>query len=188
MGQRMPDKPIEYGNSCSQCWDPGETPKYVYARFSIVKRRTDQVPDVCITPANDRLFKLTQDPMEPCAWFYDQSGWTVRFDLVMQGVGNTWLYLDDTIGNHYYSSISPSCYQEGTVLHNDFDGSEPFDCGYNGIAVVTWTPQATEILEAINLAKGKDLFLELFPREDGKLVYKFCRLKDATNIKILFEP
>ncbi|GAH76571.1 unnamed protein product, partial [marine sediment metagenome] len=33
-----------------------------------------------------------------------------------------------------------------------------------------------------------DLFMELRPLPDGKLVYKFCRLRDATNIKILFEP
>jgi len=184
----MPDKPILYGVNCSQCWDPGKTPKFLYARFINVIRRTDLVPDVCIIPPNDRVFKLTQDPMEPCAWFYDQSGWTVRFDLVMQGVGNTWLYLDDAAGNHYFTSITPSCYQEGTVLHNEYLGAEPFTCGYVGLGVITWTPQATEILEAINLGKGEDLFMELFPLADGKLVYKFCRIKDATNIKILLEP
>lgn len=188
MGQPMPDIPIVYGADCLQCWDPAKTPKYVYARFSLVKRRTDQVPDVCITPANDRMFKLTQDPMEPCAWFYDQSGWTVRFDLVMQGVGKTWLYLDDTIGNHYYSSITDTDCEEGKVLHNDFDGTELFLCGYNGIACVTWTPQATDILKSINMEKAANLFMELRPLANGKLVYKFCKLQDATNIKILFEP
>ncbi|MBA7674907.1 hypothetical protein ES703_83132 [subsurface metagenome] len=188
MGQRMDDIPIEFGADCSECWPPDETPKYLYARFSIVKRRTDQVPDVCLTPPNDRVFKLTQDPLEPCAWFYDQAGWTVRFDLILMGPGNTWLYLDDDPGNHYYSSVTPSCYQEGTVLHNDFDGTEPIRCGYNGLGIVTWNPQATKLLSDINMSKASDLFMELRPLEDGKLVYKFCRLQDATNIKILFEP
>ena len=188
MGQRMKDEPILYGDDCLQCWDSGKTPKHVYVRFAIIKRRTDQVPDVCLTPPNDRVFKLTQDSREPCAWFYDQAGWTVRFDLVMQGVGNTWLYLDDTIGNHYYSSITASCYQGGTVLHNDFDGTEPICCGYIGIACVTWTPQATKLLSDVNMKKASNLFMELRPLEDGRLVYKFCRLQDATNVKILFEP
>jgi len=188
MGQRMKDEPILYGADCLQCWEAEKTPKYLYARFAKVIRRTDLIPDVCKIPPNNQLFKLTQDPLEPCAWFYDQSGWTVRFDLVMQGIGNTWLYLDDAVGNHYYSSTSASCYAEGTVLHNEFGPAEPFACGYNGIAVVTWTPQATKLLEDINLAKAHDLFMELFPLIDGKLVYKFCRVKDSTNIKILFEP
>lgn len=184
----MPDKPILYGNSCALRWDPGETPKYVYARFALVIKRTDLVPDVCQIPPNDRLFKLTQDPMFPCAWRYDQSGWTVRFDLTMMGPDSTWLSLDDDPGNHYFSSVTPSPYQEGTVLHNDYGPDEQDACGYNGLGIVTWTPQATEILAAINLAKANDLFMELRPTDDDKLVYKFCRLQDATNIKILFEP
>lgn len=188
MGQRMEDKPIVFGNDCLQCWPADLTPKYLYARFALVTKRIQGDPDVCSIPPNDVVFKLTQDPGAPCAWFYDQGNWTVRFDLVLQGVGNTWLYLDDTIGNHYFSSITASCYGEGTVLHNDFPPDEPNACGFNGIGVITWTPQATDLLAAMNLTKGYDLFMELRPLEDGKLVYKFCRLQDATNVKILFQP
>lgn len=188
MGQRMEDKPIVYGSDCAQCWSAGLTPKYLYARFALVTKRTDHIPDVCSIPPNDVVFKLTQDPGEPCAWFYDQGLWTVRFDLVNLGIGNTEFTLDDTIGNHYFHNRSDTCYPEGTVLHNDIPSDDPTACGFAGFGCVTWTPQATELLAAINLTKGYSLFMELRPRADGKLVYKFCRLQDATNISILFEP
>lgn len=187
MGQRMEDKPIVFGENCAQCWAPGLTPKYLYARFALVCMRTDYDPNPCDMPPNDVVFKLTQDPGQVCAWFYDQGNWTVRFDLDNLGPGNTEFTLDDTAGNHYFHNRSDTCYPEGTVLHNDIPEDDPTGCGFEGIGVVTWTPQATDILSAINLSKGYDLFMELRPRADGKLVYKFCRLKDATNIAILFE-
>lgn len=188
MGQRMQDEPIEYGINCLQCWPDGLTPKYLYARFALVTKRTDHDPDFCSMPPNDVVFKLTQDPGEPCAWFYDQGNWTVRFDLVNLGIGNTEFTLDDTIGNHYFHNRSDTCYSEGTVLHNDIPPDEPGACGYDGFGIVTWTPQATDLLAAINMSKAYDLFMEIHPRDDGKIVYKFCKLQDATNVKILFDP
>ncbi len=184
MGQPMPDVPIEYGDDCLAGWPPSETPKYVYARFS----KIEKCPDPMLIPPNDQVFKLTQDEFNPCDWFYQGSVWRVEFQVAADP-DFVWLWLMDPETNIPYFEETPAGPPiEGHVFHNEIIACDAFHGGKNGIAVVTWTPQATDILKLINMEKAADLFMELRPREDGKLVYKFCRLQDATNIKILFEP
>ena len=188
MGQRMPDEPIDYGTNCLHCFDADKTPESIYARFSGIEICPGDLDPTCKIPPNDRAFKLTQLNGYPCRYLYQQSGWVVSCGLWQSPPGQGWLNLQDNDWNYYFQAMFTVCPDEGIVLANDMVGCVPHDCVRGGIGVITWTPQATALLAAINLAKDKDLFMELFPREDGKLVYKFCRLKDATNIKILFEP
>ncbi len=142
----------------------------------------------CTIPPNDRTFKLTQRDGLPCRYLYDGTDWKVWVNLWVAAPGQGSLVLQDSVPWTYFEGYFDTCPGEGIVVANDIVGCAPHDCISGGIGVITWTPQATELLEAINLAKGADLFMELFPLADGKLVYKFCRLQDATNIKILFEP
>ncbi len=188
MGQRMPDEPIEYGDNCTLGWPAGKTPKFVYVRFSKVVKCPDNPPTFFSTPPNDRVFKLTQLDYDACSWRYSSPTWCVDYALTA-GPLRTHLFLTnaDDVSAYFLDQPTPIKI-EGYVFHNQYTTCPGFLGAHDGIAVVTWTPQATDILEAINLAKARDLFMELFPRDDGKLVYKFCRLEDATNIKILFEP
>jgi len=188
MGQRMPDKPILYGDDCNIAFDPGETPLHVYARFIGMIPCPDNPPTFFATPPNDRTFNLTQDIAVPCRWSISTGPWDVVFWMTPAPLRTTLtIQNNDDMGN-YFTGQPLGIKGEGFVIANEILACQPWTGSHLGIGVITWTPQATEILEAINMEKGEDLFMELFPLEDGKLVYKFCRLKDATNIKILFQP
>lgn len=188
MGQRMRDEPIDYGNDCLSCFDAGETPEFVYIRFGLVAICPGVLDPNCITPPNGRVFKLAQVPGFPCQYKYDTDPWHVFWNFKVGGQPLSAIQLRDWSDAIYFAATPASCLAEGTVIHNDVAGCILHDCVYGGIAVVTWTPQATDILTAINITKGDDLFMELFPLADGKLVYKFCRIAESTNIKILYEP
>ncbi len=188
MGQRMPDEDIAYGNNCNIGFDPGETPLDVYARFIGMVQCPDNPPTFYSTPPNDRVFRLRQDPGVPCRWFIASDPWDVTFWMTPAPL-RTSLFIQNNVDLGLYFSAQPlGIKAEGFVITNEILVCQPFFGAHLGIGVVTWTPQATALLEALNLKKGRDLFMELFPRDDGKLVYKFCRLRDSTNIKILFEP
>lgn len=184
----MRDEPIEYGVHCTHCFANGETPKYVYVRFIGIEKCTGVGKGACLTPPNDRAFKLKQLVGFPCSWQFSDSVWTIDYQAWVVADGKAHLQLIDFNNAIYFERTLDSCQPEGTVWSNSIACAPGLPCGESGIAVVTWSPQATALLEAINLSKGEDLFMELFPLENGKLVYKFCRIQDATNIKFLFEP
>ncbi|GAI01352.1 unnamed protein product [marine sediment metagenome] len=188
MGQPMPDIPIEYDDDCLLGFPAGETPKYLYVRFSKVAKCPDEPPDVYPIPPNDRVFKLTQRPDSPCVWEYESADWYLQF-IVWGPEVYTEIILwtaDRKYVVFYNDNWGPP--DEGFVYHHDRPECLPGIPAAGGFAVVTWNPQATKLLEDINMEKARDLFMELRPLDDGKLVYKFCRLQDATNIAILFEP
>lgn len=187
MGQRMPDEPIEYGDDCVACFDAGKTPLKVYARFSNIEKCPDKNGHVCLIPPNDRMFALTQDPVHACNYAYIGSTWEVFYIASHDWPTKHRLNLGDKGGFTYFWNSGDACPDEGTVFANQLLICGAFQCGKNGIGIVTWHPQATKLLSDINMQKANDLFMELRPKADGNLVYKFCRLQDATNIKILFE-
>ena len=188
MGQRMKDEPIVYGDNCLRGFDAGKTPKYVYIRFSQIIKCPDTNGVQFEIPPNDRPFKLTQEEAHPCLWEITTTGWHVILDLQFD-FPNTIVWLEHLPdGRVYFWDHPVTPIAEGTVYHNLNLDCLLFRASHSGIAVITWTPQATDLLKSINMAKGNDLFMELFPIDNGQLVYKFCRLKDATNVKILFEP
>lgn len=188
MGQPMPKVEIEYGVDCLAGWDAGKTPKYLYARFSKIVQCPDLPAGKAYIPPNDHAFTLTQVEDVPCRWVYERSPWYVQFTVSPDPAEATF-YIRNMLSGTWYFSARPSCPPgEGEVYHSTYFTCTTYVWGIEGIGVVTWTPQATELLKSINMEKAADLFMELFPLPDGKLVYKFCRLQDATNISILFEP
>ncbi len=188
MGQQMPPLEIEYGNHCTHCFANGETPKYVYARFILIVRCEGIGKEACLFPPNDRVFRLVQQVGFPCSWRYLGDIWECWYQPWRVADGKAGLFLNDHNLKVYFDETKDACPPEGTVWHNAVDCTPALTCAIEGLGVVTWTPQATELLESINMEKAADLFMELRPLEDGKLVYKFCRIADTTNIKILFEP
>jgi len=188
MGQRMPPGPIEYGDDCLHCFAAGKTPKYVWARFSQILQCPDVPPKICGIPPNDRVWKLTQDAVLPCWYQLVTGGWILDYTHRSPVTHLAELSVIDPNGRDIFYKNMPACQSEGTLFHNAWIDCIGWNCGHLGFGIVTWTEHATAILELINMEKAQDLFMELHPRADGKLVYKFCRLEDATNIKILFEP
>lgn len=188
MGQRIPPVPHIYGDDCLLCFDADKTPKYVFARFSEIEKCVIGDPDVCVIPPNDRLFKLTQVEGTPCRWTYDEEDWFITYWKGGGIGGEDELHLLSGGGLGYFRGVDAQCSPEGTVFHNTWPPCNGMFCGHGGMGVVTWTQQATELLAAINMERSDNLFLELFPLIDGNLIYKFCRLQDATNIAIEFEP
>jgi len=188
MGQRMEDIPIDYGDDCPQWPGPGKTPKYLYVRFSQIIKCPPWNETEYEIPPNDRVFKLTQHELHPCLWTYSGTAWFVFLEVPVEQPRMNFYLQSNTTGVLYFTNFPTEPPTDGYIFHNELACDDILHGGTCGIAVVTWTPQATALLEAINLAKGYDLFMELFPLENGRLVYKFCRLQDATNIKILFQP
>ncbi len=187
MGQRQNQTDIIYGDDCSRGgWDAGKTPKYLYARFSQIIKCPDIPPREYFTPPNDRVFKLTQKIDNPCWWLYQDDNWQVGL-RVRDAPADIALYLiDKPFDTGYFWKDFPPPVDEGTVHYSDYR-----DCVWNGahdgLGIVTWRLETLKIMEALNMAPAYDLFSEMRPLVDGNKVYKFCRLKDATNIAIEFE-
>lgn len=188
MGQRQHETKIVYGNDCLDGWPAGKTPKYVYARYSQLVKCPDEPPHTYAQPPNDRVFRLTQDSIAPCAYLYQSADWYIEwyFDLPNQW---TWLTLRqfNPSAQHFldHPVILPT---EGHVYHNVNPECVPGIAAAGGIATVTWRLETLALLKALNIVTAYDLFMEMRPLADDKKVYKYCKLKDGTNVKILLEP
>lgn len=188
MGQRMSDVPHIYGDDCLIGFPEDETPKYLYVRFSEIVNCPGGPPGGFPIPPNDRLFKLTQNPLQPCQWIYSSPEWYIQL-LIAAGPLRIFLWLDALeTGTRVFYTEEEGALDEGTVYNNEMTECIEFVSGIGGIAAVTWTQEATNLLKSLNIKRADDLFMEMRPLVDGNKVYKFCRLRDATNIAIEFEP
>lgn len=188
MGQRQNQDEIVYGDYCGFISPPEKTPKYIYVRFSNVVKCTYYPGIELETPPNDRVFKLTQDTDYACWWVGDIADWHLVVDLQFNpGKVIIWLTYLPTARVYFYS-LTDSPLKESYVYHNIYDDCPGGDVAVGGFAVITWRLECLALMKALNIKTEKDLFMELHPLCDGNLVFKFCRLKDATNIAIKLEP
>ncbi len=195
MGQRQDKTEIEYGNDCllgynlaAPLWLLGETPKYVYVRFSQIKKCDIPFCAAAPSPANDRVFKLTQDPDHPCQWTYTNE-WMV--DWWLHSVPPTYAYFElyhyPSAARYFYDFYNAND-RDPRFTHNISSCEEIYTCGYGGIAAVTWKLESLKVMELLNIKTQNDLFMEMRPLDDGSKVYKYCKLSQATNIKVLYAP
>jgi len=131
---------------------------------------------------------MTQLDGVPCRWEYFGAEWFIQLTIALDPLRVEFFLVNNDDGATYFGDLPEGHIEEGYVYHNDITFCEPWYGGAEGMAVVTWTQQATDLLKSINMERAANLFMELWPLPDGNLVYKFCRLKDATNIAIEFEP
>lgn len=184
MGQRQDKDEIVYGDDCVGCFPAGKTPKYVYVRLSLVEK----CPDPRLVPPNDRVFKLTQDAYNPCDWFYQGSTWRVEFQCAPDPAF-VWLsVMDPETGVAYFEETPAGLPDESHTYHNRTPACDDFHGATGGTATVTWQLETIKILKLLNMKGMSDIFMEMRPLVDGNRVYKFCRLQDATNIAIEYEP
>lgn len=194
MGQRQNQTEIVYGNDCwrginltKPLWLEGQTPKYIYLRFSEIQKCIKEICDDCPSPANDRVFKLTQSEYDPCYWDYF-GDWEVHWWL-QPGIPTTvrFVLFWPTLNKHYFYADFITDGDNARFAANEIT-CEPFGhCGYNGIAVASWRLESLDLLKSLNIKPAYDLFMEMRPLVDGNKVYKYCKLKDGTNIAIEFE-
>ena len=184
MGQRQDKDEIVYGDDCLAVFPEGETPMYVYARFSKIVT----CPGALFTAPNDRTFKLTQVEDHPCWWSYIQpEAWVVTFRY-LPSPSRTQLILSAPPNFLFFAKVEPTYIDEGVVLHNDQKACAGWVHGIEGIGIVTWQLETIRLLKLLNMKSLSDIFMEMRPLVDGYRVYKFCRLHDATNVKILYLP
>lgn len=149
MGQRQNKEEIIYGDDCLTCFEEGETPKYVYARFSKIRKCTIGDPDLCITPANDKVFKLEQFAEEPCVWRHLGTYWRAFFRIAGAPPGENYLLLDSTRMLPYFRAFFDDCIEEGQVLHNVNPECNGMYCGTGGLGVVTWRLETLKVMGLI---------------------------------------
>ncbi len=195
MGQRMDEPDIVYGYDCTlgegfdpPLWEHGKTPKYVYARFSNVKKCTKEICVPYPSPPNDRVFKLEQWSVNHCYWIYD-SEWWLRWRLHLPYPINSQLTLTKgVVGPHYFDQTFHPNAVPAWCFHNELDCELPGVCGYDGIGIITWGIKARAILKDLNIGLDYKLFMEMRPIENCMQVFKFCRVQDGTNIAIKYDP
>lgn len=186
---------IVYGNRCilgetlpKPLWAVGETPLNVYLRFSGISLcKTEQCREVP-PPPNGRVFKCTQTEWDACNWKYE-NGLTAWWSLDPNDPVNMFVYLlYNPLNKYYFIATVPTDGDNARFATNQASCS-PFNmCGYGGIVAVEWLIEPMNLLKSLNMKGMSDIFMEMHPLVDGNRIYKFCRLQDATNIKILFEP
>ena len=184
MGQLQNKTEIVYGNDCLAVFPAGKTPMYVYARFSKIVT----CPGALFTAPNDRVFKLTQVEDHPCWWSYIQpEAWVVTFRFLPAPLESR-LILSAPPSFLFFNGTEDYYVEEGHIFHSTHELCAGWVHGIEGIATVTWGLETMKLMELLNIKAANDLFMEMHPTENGSKVYKYCKLKDATNIAIEFEP
>lgn len=188
MGQRQNKDEIVYNTNCLACFDEGETPKYVYARFSNIQKCPGFECEDMPSPPNDRVFKLTQVDGHPCQWNFEDDDWDVTWYAANPPTYGARLIINQKPDwyEYFFGFTLPGDECE-TFFANEAECTEG-TCGVGGWGIVTWRLECLELMESLNIKTAKDLFMEMRPLEDGSKVYKYCKLRDATNIAIKYEP
>lgn len=184
MGQRQDKDEIIYGRDCGAGFAAGKTPKYVYGRFSNIIR----CPLAVKPPPNDRVFKLTQHDTASCRWVYYGTGWFCGLQSFTPFADYSIDLATSPEGMGYFNAVHAMPFEEGLVFANTIQDCVGVHMGHHGICIVTWRLESIKLLDDLNIDTESDLFMEMRPLADGSRVYKYCRLQDATNIAIKYEP
>ncbi|GAI96728.1 unnamed protein product [marine sediment metagenome] len=131
---------------------------------------------------------MTQDPELPCCWEHLESPWYVSFEYLQDPDLSRLFIIHLITAQWYFFNAVADHVDEGHIFHNE--NTECFwDIGaIEGIGTVTWQLESMKLMGLINIEVANDLFMEMRPLDDGPKVYKYCNLRDATNIAIKFEP
>lgn len=176
--------PPEYGNDCAHCWDPGETPEFIYVMFEGVKKGDVVGSQI---PPNGHIFKCIQDPAAPCIFNYNKAGagWQVEFARAA-GTGRWHMKLWHD-GHSHFTGWLPDCPEEHDIWTNLL-WTPIFHPGYDGVATVFWLDEARTLMAAMNIPDESGTFMEFFLKDESDPVYKFCNTRYGINHTILVPP
>jgi len=85
MGIRVEPTPDPFGDDCLTCYEPGQTPQFLYAVIS-GQETDDDWTDEMPAPPNG-TYKMTQTLVNPCSWSYEEGIWHVAYSAVVQPPG-----------------------------------------------------------------------------------------------------
>lgn len=184
MGQIIPKPPVEYGNDCPSCtpgrWPVGETPKYVYCMFWDVVGCGVSPND----PPNGVVFRMVQQPGNPCLWLLNGSVWRPDFQPKTVGPGMSQLRLLDSGGFSFFIGTSFPCRPEYQRYTNSQAACIFAFAGSAGFGTAWWNDDVTDIITELGLQGNGKLFYELFMQTGVFEVHKFTSLYYRTNIKV----
>lgn len=184
MGQRQNETEPEWGNDCALKFPAGKTPRFVYGRFSNIVT----CPGAPLITPNDRTFTLEQQPGIPCLWIHHAGAWRVSFEFDVFVPESHFFITHIPTGDLYFNDHEPGYIDEGFVFHNEQAACIGVQQGISGIGIVTWRLETLDIMKAMNMEVANNLFMEMRPLDNGSRVYKYCRIQDATNVKIKYNP
>lgn len=191
MGTPVPES-VEPGNDCALCtippgplWEPGETPKYIFAYFAGIKKCAPSVKQ----PPNGRTFKLTQTPGNNCTWQHVGASWQIEYrpDLIAPDASQLVL-IEAVSGVAMFSSRSVSCPEEPHIFVNDQAACILLYGGAEGVGVIHWMGVVLGIVVMMSLPSNQPIMHEIFVKDETTIVHKFCLPKFGMNVKLLMSP
>lgn len=169
--------PREFANDCIACWDAGETPAFIYVAFLDVL--PGDIPG-SVSIANAFWFKCIQNEASPCDFWYNRAGPGTIVEINRSIATGRWHVNASVDAKSVFTGWVPGCPTEKSVWTNLQNNPAAF-FGWAGFAYCFWMETATELLVGLNLPDNGDTFLEVFVKDDTKLVYKFCNVKYRMN-------
>jgi len=155
-----PVGPYVRGDDCLLCHAAGTTPKYVRVAFSGTR---------C-----DGVWTLTQHPIDPCAWFFQDA--TYRIALEHSAIKST-LEGVDTLGRFFYDAQTPCQVQF-------------YDAGRNAWGHFWWGthPAVGGMIGSGYLWSGPNSRYEAQYRGDNKWTFGLRNIRVPANILVQYEP
>jgi len=172
------------GNDCTACWSIGQTPKKLYLSVQGLTVNASTPYDAPRPPPNG-IWLLEQKHLTPCQWIFSNSIWDFVLDM---GALVTNLEIKYAGGFAFWTMNDGPCAQYFSNL------GQPEGAYDGGFAVSAPRPDFSDrptikgVMDLINIIPARKTFAEIFPKNDGKMVYKFNIKADKTNVKFLVDP
>ena len=166
-----------YGDDCIACFDADETPMYMKAFISGVKRGELWNPVLPMTP--NGYWDLEQDLVDPCKWNALKPGWPE----IIHGVGPRFNFFifNYGVGIPVFHSIhGHGCRNK---FENDFAGYWN-NIYYGGHCFITTADWIRKQIESLTPMIDPNPRMECFTMEGDFIVVRYAGKRDATNISI----
>lgn len=171
------------GNDCLACWSTGNTPKKLY--LSVQGLSVNASTPVGAPGPPNGIWLLEQHISQACYWVFSDS--IFDFSLYMGALVSN-LNITFAGGIAFWSLNDGTCAQFFSNL------GQPEGAYAGGYATSSPRPDYSDrpslkgVMELMNIKPGRKMFAEIFPKSDGKSVFKFNDKRDKTNIKFLIDP
>lgn len=172
----------ETHNTCPVCFDVDKTPIHLYLSVTGVKQGTGWHSAFGLPP--NAVFELTNTL--GCLWERIRANRNVQLEL--SGVApRLRIWKPGSVNQFIQAPITPCS------RHFVNELTEPIGSRfYGGTASITYREPSTgssllKVADSIQIPEDEKTFVEFFPYDSTKNVYRYARQKDATLVKVLFD-
>lgn len=182
----LPTEPDPPGNDCLCCWPEGQTPSIVYISFEGLES-CNKAPGIIPPPFNGNV-QLSQQEESPCNFLHEFDNFTFTY-FSCEG-GNTSCHQLYWFEEMFFDFTDSDC---DIALTNILDCVAEHIHAQGGYASVAWNLGPTDhsigsLLNSINMEPHAKTKFDFWPASEERMVVRFARKSDATNILILVEP